>query len=73
MNAAKPSSFQPMNINFGLLPPLAAPTKDQAGQRLKGKARGKAKKKLMAERALNDHAIWRSTVASQLRRDMINA
>jgi methylenetetrahydrofolate--tRNA-(uracil-5-)-methyltransferase len=34
---AGPRSFQPMNINFGLFPPLAAPpTKKPDGTRLRG-------------------------------------
>jgi methylenetetrahydrofolate--tRNA-(uracil-5-)-methyltransferase len=38
--------FQPMNVNFGLIPPLAAPL------------RGKAKKEMMARRALADMDAW---------------
>ena len=38
--------FQPMNVNFGLIPPLAAPR------------RGRAKKEMMARRALADMAAW---------------
>lgn len=38
--------FQPMNVNFGLIPPLAA------------RLRGKAKKEMMARRALADMAAW---------------
>jgi methylenetetrahydrofolate--tRNA-(uracil-5-)-methyltransferase len=53
-----PRSFQPMNINFGLLPPLAAPTEGADGRRLKGRERGGAKKRLMAERALRDLDVW---------------
>lgn len=40
--------FQPMNVNFGLIPPLAAPL------------RGKAKKEMMARRALADMEAWAS-------------
>ena len=39
--------FQPMNVNFGLIPPLSAPL------------RGRAKKEMMARRALADMAAWR--------------
>jgi methylenetetrahydrofolate--tRNA-(uracil-5-)-methyltransferase len=54
-------SFQPMNINYGLLPPLEAePTHDEGGQKLKGKARGREKKRLMSERALTDLKGWLS-------------
>ncbi|MGI9477316.1 MAG: methylenetetrahydrofolate--tRNA-(uracil(54)-C(5))-methyltransferase (FADH(2)-oxidizing) TrmFO [Hyphomicrobiaceae bacterium] len=51
-------SFQPMNINFGLLPPMQAPTRDADGNRIKGKARTLAKKQLMARRALADFEAW---------------
>ena len=51
-------SFQPMNVNFGLFPPLDAPERDAAGKRIKGKERGFAKKRLIAERALTDLAGW---------------
>jgi methylenetetrahydrofolate--tRNA-(uracil-5-)-methyltransferase len=43
------SPFQPMNINFGLFPPLA------------GKARGREKRGLLAKRALKEMEMWIST------------
>ncbi|WAC25932.1 methylenetetrahydrofolate--tRNA-(uracil(54)-C(5))-methyltransferase (FADH(2)-oxidizing) TrmFO [Ancylobacter sp. SL191] len=50
---AGPRSFQPMNINFGLFPPLHAnPTRDADGNRLRGTQKTVAKKQLMAARAL---------------------
>jgi methylenetetrahydrofolate--tRNA-(uracil-5-)-methyltransferase len=51
-------SFQPMNINYGLLPPLEAPDKDANGKRLKAKERGLAKKRAMSRRALADLEHW---------------
>ncbi len=51
-------SFQPMNINYGLLPPLEAPRHDANGKRLPTKERGRAKKRLMGERALADLDAW---------------
>ena len=51
-------SFQPMNVNFGLMPPIPAPTRDADGNRIKGKARTLAKKHLMARRALDDFEGW---------------
>jgi methylenetetrahydrofolate--tRNA-(uracil-5-)-methyltransferase len=39
--------FQPMNINFGLFPPL------------QGKARGRERRRLLAERALNEMKKWK--------------
>jgi methylenetetrahydrofolate--tRNA-(uracil-5-)-methyltransferase len=47
-------SFQPMNVNFGLFPPLAAPG-PQHGQRPE---RGAAKKGALARRALADLEPW---------------
>ena len=52
------SSFQPMNVNFGLFPPIDAPTHDADGKKLKGEERGRAKKLAMAERALGDLQDW---------------
>ncbi|KHJ56360.1 tRNA (uracil-5-)-methyltransferase [Aureimonas altamirensis] len=49
-------SFQPMNINFGLFPPMDAPKIE--GKRLRGKEKTIAKKKAMAGRALSDFAAW---------------
>ncbi|MEO1151811.1 MAG: methylenetetrahydrofolate--tRNA-(uracil(54)-C(5))-methyltransferase (FADH(2)-oxidizing) TrmFO [Pseudomonadota bacterium] len=52
------ATFQPMNVNFGLFPPVAAPSRDEAGRRLRGKEKGRAKKKIMCARALNDLGVW---------------
>jgi methylenetetrahydrofolate--tRNA-(uracil-5-)-methyltransferase len=49
-------SFQPMNINFGLFPPIEAPTTE--GKRLRGKEKTLAKKRAMAARALDDCRAW---------------
>jgi methylenetetrahydrofolate--tRNA-(uracil-5-)-methyltransferase len=51
-------SFQPMNINYGLLPPLDPPTHDADGRPIKGKDRGFAKKRAMSRRALDDLGRW---------------
>jgi len=56
---AGPRSFQPMNINFGLFPPLAqAPTKDADGKRLRGTQKTIAKKRALCRRALADLDQW---------------
>jgi len=56
---AGPGSFQPMNVNFGLFPPLAqAPTKDTDSNRLRGPAKVVAKKRAICARALNDLETW---------------
>jgi methylenetetrahydrofolate--tRNA-(uracil-5-)-methyltransferase len=43
--------FQPMNVNFGLIPPLAV------------RRHGKAKKEMMSQRALADMAAWARELA----------
>jgi len=45
---ADDKTFQPMNVNFGLFPPLASAKK----------IKGKDRKQAMSERALTDLAIW---------------
>jgi methylenetetrahydrofolate--tRNA-(uracil-5-)-methyltransferase len=52
-------SFQPMNINYGLIPDLdAAPVTDASGKKLKGAERGRAKKQAMSRRALTHIDAW---------------
>lgn len=54
-----PSSFQPMNVNFGLFPPLTtAPSKDASGKRLRGNEKTMAKKRAITARALDDLTQW---------------
>jgi methylenetetrahydrofolate--tRNA-(uracil-5-)-methyltransferase len=56
---AGPRSFQPMNVNFGLFPPLAqAPTRKPDGSRLRGTEKAIAKKRALAARALADLETW---------------
>jgi len=58
-------SFQPMNVNFGLFPPLAqAPTKKADGTRLRGNEKTVAKKQAISARALADLDRW---IADNLR------
>jgi methylenetetrahydrofolate--tRNA-(uracil-5-)-methyltransferase len=58
-------SFQPMNINFGLFPPLASPpTKKTDGSRLRGNEKTVAKKQAISARALSDLDRW---IADHLR------
>jgi methylenetetrahydrofolate--tRNA-(uracil-5-)-methyltransferase len=54
----KPRSFQPMNINYGLLPPIDVPERDGEGKRVKGKDKSFAKKRAASRRALDDLAGW---------------
>ncbi len=51
-------SFQPMNINYGLLPPMEPPKRDADGRRFGAKEKTRAKKRMMGERALADLAAW---------------
>jgi methylenetetrahydrofolate--tRNA-(uracil-5-)-methyltransferase len=51
-------SFQPMNINYGLLPPIEPPKRDAEGRRLGSKEKSRLKKRAMGERALADLATW---------------
>ena len=51
-------SFQPMNVNYGLIPPIEAPKKTEDGRRMKPPERGRAKKRLMSLRALADFDAW---------------
>jgi methylenetetrahydrofolate--tRNA-(uracil-5-)-methyltransferase len=52
-------TFQPMNINFGLFPDIEDYSKiGEDGKRLRGKDKGRAKKKAQAVRALEDMDAW---------------
>jgi methylenetetrahydrofolate--tRNA-(uracil-5-)-methyltransferase len=56
---AGPRSYQPMNINFGLFPPLAkSPTRAADGTRLRGTTKTLARKAAISRRALSDLALW---------------
>ena len=58
----RPRAFQPMNVNFGLFPPIEAPkTKD--GRRLRGSEKTVEKKRAMAARARADLAAWNAAEA----------
>jgi methylenetetrahydrofolate--tRNA-(uracil-5-)-methyltransferase len=47
-------SFQPMNVNFGLFPPMREP----AGQKLRGAEKTLAKRRALTRRALADVDLW---------------
>ena len=49
---AQPETFQPMNVNFGLFPPIEA--RDERGKRLKRRD----KRAAQAKRALDDIDVW---------------
>jgi methylenetetrahydrofolate--tRNA-(uracil-5-)-methyltransferase len=54
-------SFQPMNVNFGLFPPVQVPR--VAGQKLRGPEKALQKKRAISARALADLEGWLSTSA----------
>jgi methylenetetrahydrofolate--tRNA-(uracil-5-)-methyltransferase len=49
ITATDPRHFQPMNMNFGLFPPLSVAVRDK-----------ERKRQLISQRALEDHAAWMS-------------
>jgi methylenetetrahydrofolate--tRNA-(uracil-5-)-methyltransferase len=51
-----PASFQPMNVNFGLFPPIELVR--EPGKRLRGNEKSIEKKRQMSKRALSDFARW---------------
>src|SRR5262249_57985618 len=53
-----PRWYQPMNVNFGLFPPLAHAVKRESGQRLRGTEKALAKKRALTRRALADLERW---------------
>ncbi len=53
-----PRSFQPMNVNFGLFPPVDVPTHGPDGRRLRGPDKALAKKRALTARALADLDQW---------------
>ncbi len=55
-----PRSFQPMNVNFGLFPPLERTPKAEDGKRLRGAAKALAKKRALTDRARADLGVWLS-------------
>jgi methylenetetrahydrofolate--tRNA-(uracil-5-)-methyltransferase len=56
---AGPRSYQPMNVNFGLFPPLSrALTKDEQGRRLRGTEKSLARKRALTARALAELDAW---------------
>lgn len=51
-------SFQPMNINFGLFPPVEIVKPDNFEGRFRGKDKARVKKQTVAARALKDFTQW---------------
>jgi methylenetetrahydrofolate--tRNA-(uracil-5-)-methyltransferase len=57
---AGPPSFQPMNVNFGLFPPLGEAPRSETGKKLRGPEKAKANKLAMSHRAERDLERWLS-------------
>ena len=55
---AGPPSFQPMNVNFGLFPPLAEAPRSETGKKLRGTEKAQANKRAMSLRAERDLEGW---------------
>lgn len=53
----KIKTFQPMNVNFGLFPEIATP-KIENGNPVRGKEKGRAKRRAITARALKDFTSW---------------
>jgi methylenetetrahydrofolate--tRNA-(uracil-5-)-methyltransferase len=58
LSPKKPRSFQPMNVNFGLFPPLDRAPKAPDGKRLRGPEKALAKKQALTDRARADLGAW---------------
>ena len=56
-------SFQPMNVNFGLFPPVEVPR--EPGKKLRGPEKSLAKKRAITTRALTDLDTWLSPASAE--------
>jgi len=56
------ATFQPMNVNFGLFPDIEEPRTDADGRPVKGKERGRERKRALSRRALSDLEGWLKNV-----------
>ena len=63
---AGPSSFQPMNVNFGLFPglPEGVALVGEGGKKLRGPEKGTARKRLLSARASRDLDAWLAEAAA---------
>jgi methylenetetrahydrofolate--tRNA-(uracil-5-)-methyltransferase len=52
------AKFQPMNVNFGLFPPIEIEYKSEDGTRIRGKDKTRFRKAALSRRALNDIMDW---------------
>ncbi len=59
-------SFQPMNINYGLLPPVEVIKRDGEGRRLGANEKSRNKKRAGGARALSDLATWQGAKLAEV-------
>jgi methylenetetrahydrofolate--tRNA-(uracil-5-)-methyltransferase len=59
------AAFQPMNVNFGLFPPIEDAPEDGSGRAPKGKARTLARRRALSCRALADFDAWLRTPSAR--------
>ena len=55
-----PKSYQPMNVNFGLFPPVAGPIRAPDGSRVRGAMKAQTKKRMLTDRARTELQAWLS-------------
>ena len=55
-----PKSYQPMNVNFGLFPPVEGLIRGPDGARVRGAIKAQARKRMFTDRARADLAAWLS-------------
>ncbi|WP_020178842.1 methylenetetrahydrofolate--tRNA-(uracil(54)-C(5))-methyltransferase (FADH(2)-oxidizing) TrmFO [Methylopila sp. M107] len=60
-----PKSYQPMNVNFGLFPPIEGQIRSADGSRVRGAAKAQAKKLMFTDRARADFAAWRGEAPAE--------
>jgi methylenetetrahydrofolate--tRNA-(uracil-5-)-methyltransferase len=60
---AGPRSFQPMNVNFGLFPPIEFAPRAPDGKKLRGPEKALAKKHALSDRAEADLRAWLAAAA----------
>lgn len=53
-----PKSYQPMNVNFGLFPPIEGPIRAADGSRVRGAMKAQAKKRMLTDRARAEMSAW---------------
>ncbi len=70
---AGPKSFQPMNVNFGLFPPLTEAVKSPEGKRLRGPEKAAMKRRAITARAMADMAAWVEDMGAEGRTQFASA